>query len=46
MNKLSHGIKICECGGGYTFSHRSHHIKTKTHKNYLLTIEENNIKLV
>jgi hypothetical protein len=42
-HRLIHGIKICECGGKYMFSHKSHHIKTKRHNNYLLTLEENNI---
>ena len=43
LHKITHGKKICDCGGGYTFSQRSHHIKSKKHKKYLLTIEENNI---
>ena len=29
----------CECGISYTFGHRSRHLKSKKHTNYLLTLD-------
>ena len=29
----------CECGGKYTHNHKSHHLKTTKHQNYLETLK-------
>ena len=29
---------VCECGGKYTQSHKSRHLKTKKHQNYLIEL--------
>ena len=36
----------CQCGGFYTNSHKSHHIKTIKHQNYMKSLNNNNIETV
>lgn len=31
--------KLCECGGRYTRRNKSTHLKTKTHKKYVINLE-------